>query len=162
MFDLFIKGLNEKSFALIHAVPSYFAQSKATLAYITTHAKDIFIGKYKDAEKYFPKTYFSPEQLGSTYIAKPIWGRQGQGCYIVEEGKEIQSRYQKDYYVNQQKVYQELLDIPQIPVETELLNWIYESWVYRVGNKFVPGGTGLRGCNRKITDDFCYFMPIGI
>jgi glutathionylspermidine synthase len=162
MFNLFLKGLTKRSFALVHAVPAYFAQSKGTLAYITEHAKDIFTDKYKAAEKYFPKTYLTPEKLGKSYIAKPIWGRQGQGCYIVRNGETTQSRYLNEYYVNQKKVYQELLTIPQIPVEGEKLNWVYESWVYRVDDKFVPGATGLRGCNREITDDFCYFMPIGI
>jgi glutathionylspermidine synthase len=160
--DLFIKGFQEKSFALIHVVPAYFAQSKTNLAYITANAKNIFTGKYKDAEKYFSKTYFSPEKLGDSYIAKPIRGRGGQGCFIIRNGKATNSRYLDDYYVNQKKIYQELLTIPHIAVEGEELNWVYESWVYRVDGKFVPGATSLRGCNQEITDDFCYFMPIGV
>lgn len=162
MWDVFTKGLLGKSFALVHAIPAFFANSKATLAYITEHADDIFTGRYKSVEKYFPKTYFSPEKLGNEYIAKPILGGQGQGCYIVRDGETTQSRYNEEFFTKQKKVYQELLTIPQIPVEGEPINWVYESWVYRVDGKFVPGGTSLRGCNREITDDFCYFMPIGI
>jgi glutathionylspermidine synthase len=162
MFNLFIKGLTQRSFALVHAIPAYFAQSKGTMAYITEHAEDIFVGKYKAAEKYFPKTYLSPQKLGKSYIAKPIWGRQGQGCYLVKDGQTTKSRYQNTYYANQKKIYQELLTIPKITVEDEPLNWVYESWVYKVDGKYVPGATGLRGCNSEITDDFCYFMPIGI
>jgi glutathionylspermidine synthase len=159
---IFMKGLQEKSFALAHAIPAYFANTKGTLAYITEHAKELFRGKYKSAEKYFPKTYFSPKKLSNSYIAKPIGGRQGQDCYIVRNGKTTQSRMHNEFYANQKKIYQELLTIPEITVEEEPLKWVYESWVYRVDGRFVPGATSLRGCNREITDDFCYFMPIGI
>lgn len=162
LWDVFFDGLERKTFVLPHAIPAYFIQSKAILAYITEHANDLFTGKYVSAEKYFARTYLSPEKLGSSYIAKPIWGRQGEGCFILKDGEVTQSRVQKEYYVNQKKVYQELLTLPTIPVEGEPLNWIYESWVYKVGDRFVPGAIGLRGCDQYITDDLCYYMPIGM
>jgi glutathionylspermidine synthase len=162
LWDVLINGFQKRSFSLVHAAPAFFAGSKSILSYITEHAEDIFTEKYKSAEKYFPKTYLSPEKLGNNYIAKPIFGGQGQGCYIVRDGKKTQSRYLDKFFTKQEKIYQELLTIPLIPIEEEPLNWVYESWVYRVNGKFVPGGISLRGCNREITDDFCYFMPIGI
>jgi glutathionylspermidine synthase len=162
VWSVFLDGLKRKSFVLVHGIPAFFAQSKAILAYITEHAKDLFVEEKSEAEQYFPKTYLSPDKLGGTYFAKPLWGREGRGSFIMKDGEMFRSRYQEDYYIQQQKVYQELLSLPKLQFEDKSLTVIYESWVYRVGDKFVPGGIGLRGSEHVITDDYCYFIPMGV
>lgn len=162
LWPVFIDSLKSGSLHLVHALPAFFIQSKAILAYITKNAENIFTGKLKLAYKYFTRTYLNPDEVGKDHFAKPIWGREGRGSYLVKNGKKTYSRYQEDYYVKQKKVYQEILDIPLVKVEDKKINLIYESWVYRVDGKFVPGAVGARGSGHQITDDFSYWIPIGI
>lgn len=162
VYDVLIEGIKQKSFACPHLVPSFFIQSKAVLPYITKNADKIFTGYLKKAQKYFPKSYFEPTKLGETYFAKPIWGREGRGAYINKEGQIRYSRYQEDYYVKQPKIYQDLLELPTINVEGKSLHVIYECWVYRVNGRLVPGAMALRGSEHPITDDFSYYIPIGV
>ncbi len=158
----FIEGLRRQTFRIAHAIPAFFVQSKAMLAYITEHPEELFVGELKAAEQYFPKSYLTPEPLGDTYFSKPIWGREGRGSYMVKKGETLSSRNQESYYMDQRKVYQELLTIPQMEIENYPFYVIYEAWTYNVDNKFVPGGIGLRLSDHVITDDDCYFLAMGI
>lgn len=162
VWQVLLEGMAKNSFRMAHAVPSFFIQSKAVLAYITENEDKIFTGKLKGAQKYFSKTYLTPEPLGENYCAKPIWGREGRGSFIMKNNKQTYSRYQEDYYVKQPKIYQELLQLPVAEIGDKKINVIYEAWVYRVDGKFVPGAIGTRGSEHLITDDFSYWLPIGV
>lgn len=160
--DIFVRSLESKSWALVHGLAAFRIQPKSILAYITENKDSIFVGDLKAAEKYFPRTFLDPSSLGETYFAKPIWGREGRGCYRVINGTPEYGKYQDNYYVKQPKIYQELLDLPQITVEDRDLTVIYESWIYRVEENIVPGAIGIRASDNTITDDASYFLPIGL
>ncbi len=161
VLEVFIKGLKQRSFTLIHALPAFFIQPKSIQAYITAHADELFVDELTEARKYFPLTYFKPEPLGADYFAKPIWGREGRGCYMVKDGETIRGRFQDDFFLKQKYIYQELLTLPQIKVGPKMLYAAYEAWVYRVGDTLQPGGIGIRAGESKISDpgDFC--VPLG-
>lgn len=160
--EVFTEGIKQKSFAVVHAIPAFFIQPKSILAYITENSKHIFTGELKKYEQYFPLSYMSPEKLGGTYFAKPIWGREGQGCSKVDKGVVTRGRYQEDYFSRQKKVYQEVLNLESMKIKEKDIVIIHEAWVYRVGKKFVPGAVGIRGSKHIITDDTSYCLPIGI
>ncbi len=160
-FKVFISSLEKQRFALPHAISAFFIQPKTILAYITKNKRKIFTGKLKSAEKYFLRTYYKENPFKTNYIAKPVWGREGRGAYI-DNGQIVRSRYQEYYYVKQEKVFQELVTLPKIPVGNYNVTAIYESWVYKVGKWYVPGAVGLRGSEHLITDDFSYWIPIGV
>ena len=162
VWKIFIEAIEAETTSVIHALPAFFIQSKAILAYITEHERDIFVGKLAKAKKFFAKTYLSPEKLGDKYCAKPIFGREGRGSFIKDEDTITRSRYQEDYYVKQPMIYQQLLKLPKLEIENKEIHLIYEAWVYRAYNTLVPGAIGVRGSEHLITDDYSYWVPIGV
>lgn len=162
VWKIMIDSLKQNNFALVHAIPATLIQPKTILAFISKNSDLIFTGKLKEAKKYFPKTSLSKNDFDDTYFAKPVWGREGRGCYLVEGSNLKRSRYQQDYYVNQPMVYQELLKLHKVKIDNMSLHLIYEAWVYRVNQKFIAGGITGRGSEHPITDDYCYWLSIGL
>lgn len=162
VWPVFISALKARTFVLVHALPAFFIQPKSILVYITENQDNIFKDELASARAYFPETYLSPEFFGDSYFAKPVWGREGRGCMLVKEGQITMGRYQDDYYTSQQMVYQELLELPKIELGDRQLTLQYEQWVYRTGDELKPGGLGVRATEHLITDDYSYWLPIGL
>lgn len=157
------ESLKTGRFSLAHAVPAFFIQPKSILAYITEHAEDLFVGELAPARNYFLQTYLELPSNWQDYFVKPLWGREGRGCYIVRDGKPaVYGRYQEEYYSEQQMVYQELMSLPELQVTDKKFSLQYESWAYRTPEGLKPGGIGIRATEHLITDDYSYWLPMGM
>jgi glutathionylspermidine synthase len=113
---------------------------------------------------FFPKTAQTAEPMGDTYFAKPVLGRQGEGCFAMVSGEvRAQSANQDPWYTDQDYVYQELLEFPTIDLAGQSMTALWSTWLYNNGtDHFVPAGIGLRVSEGQITDDYSYWCPIGI
>lgn len=149
---------------LVNFASAFALQPKSILAFISDLGYDCF-----DAEEagvifdYFPKTSLKMEDLGPSYFAKPILGRQGEGGFAVQSGQiAAKSRSNAPWYTEQPYVYQELLDFPTLEIGGKSMSVLWGSWLYNDGSdKFIAGGQGMRVSEGSITDDFSYWCPVG-
>jgi glutathionylspermidine synthase len=162
-------GLEElilkKKVAIVNFASAFALQPKSIFALITDLGLDFF-----DPENsatvfdFFPKTAQTAEPMGDTYFAKPVLGRQGEGCFAMVSGEvRAQSANQDPWYTDQDYVYQELLEFPTIDLAGQSMTALWSTWLYNNGtDHFVPAGIGLRVSEGQITDDYSYWCPIGI
>lgn len=154
----------EKKVVVVNFASAFALQPKSVFALITDLGYDFFGDK--DAGTvfdYFPKTSLTPPEIGNSYFAKPILGREGEGGFAVNSGKVIDRSSNNDpWYTKQNYVYQELLEFPQVEIAERLMTAVWGAWLYNNGkDKFVSGGVGMRVSEGQITDDGSYWCPIG-
>ncbi len=153
-----------KKLVIVNFGSAFALQPKSVFALITDLGLDFFSGK--DAEtvfEYFPKTSLTSADIGNTYFAKPILGREGEGGFAVNSGNiTFRSSNNDPWYTQQDYVYQELLQFPQVEIAGESMTPVWGAWLYNNGNdKFVSGGVGMRVSEGEITDNISYWCPIG-
>lgn len=155
----------KKRVTIVNFASAFALQPKSIFALITDLGLDFFDSN--DALTvfdFFPKTAQTVDLMGNTYFAKPVLGRQGEGCFAMKSGKiSAQSSNQDPWYTDQDYVYQELLDLPTIDIAGQSMTALWSTWLYNDGrDQFVPGGVGLRVSEGRITDDYSYWCPIAI
>ncbi len=132
------------------------------MSLITDLGADFFGEDALTVLKYFPRTSTITADIGNSYFAKPVLGRQGEGGYAVyKDDVLVKSSGNAEWYVKQQYVYQELLDLPTIDVEKVEYTALWGSWLFNINEEFVPAGVGIRVSSGPITDDYSYYLPIG-
>jgi glutathionylspermidine synthase len=155
----------KKKVAIVNFASAFALQPKSIFALITDLGLDFF--DEENAETifdHFPRTDQTPDSIGNTYFAKPVLGRQGEGCFSMISGQISAQSFNQDlWYTNQDYVYQELLDFPSIEIAGKSMTALWSTWLFNDGqDHFVPGGIGLRLSESSITDDYSYWCPIGI
>ncbi len=154
----------EKKVVVVNFGSAFSLQPKSIFALINDLGLEFF-GEKEAATvfDYFPKTSMAPEAIGSSYFAKPILGRQGEGGFAVNSGSiSARSSNNDPWYTKQNYVYQELLDFPKIPIAGKPMTAVWGAWLYNNGSdRFVSGGVGIRVSEGRITDDYSYWCPIG-
>lgn len=154
----------EKKVVIVNFASAFALQPKSIFALITDLGYDFFSAK--DAATvldYFPKTSLSAPEIGNSYFAKPILGREGEGGFAVNSGNiAVRSNNNDPWYTQQKYVYQELLDFPQVEIAGKPMTVVWGNWLYNNGNnEFVSGGVGMRVSEGQITDNLSYWCPIG-
>ncbi len=155
----------KKRVTIVNFASAFALQPKSIFALITDLGLDFFDPiDALTVFDFFPKTAQTVESMGNTYFAKPVLGRQGEGCFAMTSGEiSAQSSNQDPWYTDQDYVYQALLDLPTIDIAGRSMTALWSTWLYNDGrNQFVPGGVGLRVSEGRITDDYSYWCPIGI
>lgn len=161
---MFLDHIATGNVKIINPPSAFLIQSKATLALIWELAEK---GYYSVEERewiqsYFLPTYFTPDPFksqGSSYVSKPIWGREGGGVSIVEVDNLEEDR--TEYYYNQPKIYQEYVEMPTQTIGT----WdnVYTGRLlfgsHMIGGE--PAGLFLR-VGERITGNLSMFMGITI
>ncbi|WP_419873979.1 glutathionylspermidine synthase family protein [Candidatus Pristimantibacillus sp. PTI5] len=120
---------------------------------------------------YFEDTVFVQQQI--PYVAKSYWGREGKGTTlfagdgtleseewgIQEEGDE--SKEIKQYYSEQQKIYQQRVTMQEVALHTEAgpLQGYLLTGAYVIGGAFAGL---LPRVGSKITGDMAYYCPAAI
>jgi glutathionylspermidine synthase len=160
-FDL-EQAIAEQRAVAINFASGFVLQPKSIFSLITALGCDFFGEDAITVWDYFPKTSAIASEMGHSYFAKPILGRQGEGGYAVYKGNTlVESSGHAEWYTNQIYVYQQLLDLPTIPIEEYEFTALWGSWLFNINNEFVPAGVGMRVSDGPITDDYSYWCPIG-
>lgn len=154
----------DRKVVIINFGSAFMLQPKSILALISDLGYDVFDDQ--DAATvidYFPKTSLNPSDIGGSYFAKPILGRQGEGGFAVEAGAiATRSSNNDPWYTEQPYVYQELLEFPTVEIANNTMTAVWGAWLYNDGNDcLAAGGVGMRVSEGKITDDYSYWCPIG-
>ena len=153
----------EKKLVIVNFGSAFALQPKSVFALITDLGLDFFSPKDADIIfNYFPKTSLTASDIGNSYFAKPILGREGEGGFAVKSGEIVLRSHSNDpWYTEQDYVYQELLEFPQVEIAGSMTA-VWGAWLYNNGNdQFVSGGVGMRVSEGQITDNISYWCPIG-
>ncbi|PMB48143.1 glutathionylspermidine synthase [Fischerella thermalis CCMEE 5201] len=158
------KLILERKVVIVNFGSAFALQPKSVFALISDLGLNFFSGK--DAEtifEYFPKTSLNTNDIGDSYFAKPILGREGEGGFAVNSGKiAAKSSSNNLWYTEQAYIYQELLEFPKVEIVGEPMTAVWGAWLYNNGfDKFVAGGLGMRVSEGEITDNIAYWCPIG-
>jgi glutathionylspermidine synthase len=154
--------LNNKV-VIVNFGSAFALQSKGVFALI----QELAIGHLSPAaaatvKQYFPKTVLDEAEIGESYFAKPIFGRQGEGAVAIVDGEEAFSGSMADpFYTEQPYIYQELLDFPTMSLAGQEMTELWGVWLYNDGSdKLVADALGKRLSKSKVTDDGAYWCPI--
>lgn len=148
--------------AIVNFASGFVLQPKTILSLITDLGADFFGEDALTVLRYFPQTSTIASDIGNSYFAKPVLGRQGEGGYAVyKDDVLVESSGNAEWYVKQQYIYQELLDLPTIEVEETQYTALWGSWLFNINEQFIPAGVGMRVSVGPITDDYSYYLPIG-
>jgi glutathionylspermidine synthase len=154
----------KKKLVIPNFASAFALQPKSIFALIHDLGFDFFkADEIETILRYFPKTSLNQEDIGDTYFAKPILGREGEGGFAVKSGKiAFSSETKNDWYKQQQLVYQELLELPKLDIAGDLMTSVWGSWLYNDGDdKLISGGVGIRVSKTEITDNLAYWCPVG-
>lgn len=164
LWDALEELILKRKIAIVNFASAFSLQPKSIFALISDLGLDFFPPDLAETVyEFFPKTAQTSDEMGDTYFAKPVLGRQGEGCFSMINGEiGVQSANQDPWYTEQDYVYQELLEFPSIEIEHRSMTALWSTWLFNNGNRFASSGIGLRVSEGKITDDYSYWCPIGI
>lgn len=151
--------------AIINPPSAFLAQTKALQALIWgLHESGQFFDRIEQEQiaTYMLPTYFTNECKGRfPYVSKPIFGREGGGVSLFGRDGELIEQDGEDEYWEQPMIYQQLVDLPRIEVETlrgpfcGRLLW----------GSFFAGGSPSAIVARvggRITNNMSYYLPVGV
>jgi glutathionylspermidine synthase len=162
-----IEHLKNGIIQFINPPASFLTQVKSLYAWIWQQYEensDVFSQEErKIIEKHFLPTYHTPQYFiksQSSYVAKPIFGREGGGIEIVMFGEKSE-KDETEYYVSQPKIYQKYREMLDVTVGT--WDGPYTGKML-VGSHLMGGepcGLFLRA-GEKITGNLSMFFGISI
>jgi glutathionylspermidine synthase len=159
--DLILK----QKIVVVNFASAFALQPKSVFALIQDLGLDFFdADEAETILKYFPKTSLNPHDIGDIYFAKPILGKEREGGFAMEAGKVTFSKgSKKNWDQQQQLVYQELLELPQLEIADKMMTNVWSAWLYNDGDdEFIAGGVGMMVSDSDdVTDNLAYWCPIG-
>lgn len=157
--EQFLVHIMEGRLKIINPPSALLMQSKAVLALITEKKEEWFSSMEQAAiDKYFLPTYLSASLLES-YVKKPVLGREGGGIRIVVNGRTLEE--DKEFYQDQQFVYQQYFPMPDQTIDT--WDGPYTGKLL-IGSHVIngqPGGLFFR-VGELITGNLSMFVPYTI
>jgi glutathionylspermidine synthase len=164
LYPEFLNLILDRKVAVVNFGSAFTLQSKGIFALINDLGTTIFTDRSAAAIiDYLPKTAMSAAEIGSSYFAKPVFGRQGEGAYAVIDGvKAFTGNFEDRYYTEQPYIYQELLEFPTVELGGTNMTELWGVWLYNDGNdRLIADAVGKRLSVGKVTDDGAYWCPIG-
>ncbi|BAU10655.1 glutathionylspermidine synthase-like protein [Leptolyngbya sp. NIES-3755] len=164
LWDALEELILKRRIAIVNFAAAFSLQPKSIFALISDLGLDFFPTELAETVyEFFPKTAQTADEMGNTYFAKPVLGRQGEGCFSMINGEiGVQSANQDPWYTEQDYVYQELLDFPTLEIGGRSMTALWSTWLFDSSKFYKAAGVGLRVSEGKITDDYSYWCPIGI
>lgn len=162
-----IYHLQNNAIQFINPPASFLTQVKSFYAWIWKQFEEnteVFSEEEKEMiQKHFLPTYFSPERFvknNNSYVAKPIFGREGGGIEIISSNNES-IKDETEYYASQTKVYQMYHEMPNVTVGTWDGPYTGKMLVgsHLIGGK--PCGLFLRA-GEKITGNLSMFFGVSV
>jgi glutathionylspermidine synthase len=154
----------EQKIVIVNFGSAFALQSKGIFALIQDLGLSVFSDDAAAAIlDYFPKTAMSPADIGTSYFAKPVFGRQGEGAYAMVDGiRTFTGNVADSYYTEQPYIYQELLEFPTVEIAETEMTELWGVWLYNNGrDRLIADAVGKRLSIGKVTDDGAYWCPIG-
>jgi len=161
--QMFIDHIINGNIKIINPPSAFIMQSKAIMAIIWElyESKNSVFSKEEliIIKRHFLPTYFTSDKFNDGYVSKPIFGREGGGVSIINDGELIED--DTSYYYNQKKIYQQYIEMP----DEEINTWdgVYKGKLligsFLINNE--PSGLFLR-VGEKITGNLSMFKGITV
>lgn len=161
----FLKLVDEQEVAMLNPISAFLLQNKALMALIwglhELNHPFFSPAEHRIIDHYFLPTYLDEDYFtNEMYVAKPIFGREGDTIKIKQNGKILHSEKQQNYKQYFQ-VYQKYVDLPKTVIRTEK----GEQTAHLLIGSFIvnekPSAIGIRA-GEQITNNLSYFLPCGI
>ncbi len=155
--------ISRRKLAVLNPPSALIAQTKALQALIWNlyEAREFFTSVEREViGTYMLPTYLENRFTGATsYVVKPILGREGGGVSIYDVNNSLMHRSSDESYQNQLVVFQKFVEMERMTVET------IEGQCsgFAVWGSFLTGGKASAINVRigdVITDDLSYFFPV--
>ncbi|MBH8583528.1 glutathionylspermidine synthase family protein [Thermoactinomyces sp. CICC 10735] len=121
---------------------------------------------FNEEERDVIATYMLPTYLENNfkghaaYVKKPFFGREGGAVSLYDQNGNLIVRDNQDAYWDQPMIYQQLVSLQKVEVET--LKGAYQGEL--LWGSFLIGGKPsavIARVDRKITGNLSYFVPVG-
>ena len=94
--EMLLEGYKDGRFTMFNPPESIIMQNKAFQAFVwmlaTSDSETLTKGEKEDILQYMLPSYFERDFDYSTqgkFICKPIWGREGNGIYVINDGRKV-------------------------------------------------------------------------
>jgi glutathionylspermidine synthase len=164
LYPNFLDLILHRQIAVVNFGSAFALQSKGVFALINDLGPSVFSDTAAAAMiDYFPRTAMTAAEIGSSYFAKPVFGRQGEGAYaVIDRVKAFAGNQTDPYYTDQPYIYQELLTLPTVELGGTQMTELWGVWLYNDGRDYlIADAVGKRLSTSKVTDDGAYWCPIG-
>jgi glutathionylspermidine synthase len=136
IFELVNKG---KLF-VINGMQSFVVQNKEFLSELYENNKSSSVL----TPSFCTKEELEAELGKVDFIAKPIFGREGQGIFGQKGGVSFEGDLSDSYYTDQNYIYQTFIDSPSLKISESNYKYTLEKWVVKINGKWFAGGQALR------------------
>jgi glutathionylspermidine synthase len=164
VWDVFTKSISNKKLILLNGLTAFVAQNKYLLAYMTEFWNDI---ESRGLAEVLAPSYYTLEEFekyegkDTPWIAKPIWGREGNGVFGYEGSKKFSGNMSDEYFTNQWYVYQPFYEGTKLAREGKQYSYTLEQWVYKdTTGIWKCGGKSLRLASGSIVDNNSRWLVI--
>jgi glutathionylspermidine synthase len=155
IFDLVTKN----KLHIINGMQSFIVQNKEFLAKIWESE-----GQLPDMiiPSFYTKEELETEMGKVDFIAKPIFGREGQGIFGQKGGVSFEGNLSDSYYTDQNYIYQPLISSAPIQIGSVEYTYTLEKWVVKIDGIWYPAGQSLRLNNSSgiITNNESKWAPL--
>lgn len=170
----FLKHIESGAVQIINPPSAFLMQTKAIMAIIWESAffmdfENFTVEELEDIRTYFLPTFFNDNFFlgipniysGTTYVEKPIFGREGGGVKIIDPHAGVVEQDEENWYSQWDKIYQQYVEMPDHTLET----WDGEyTGKLLVGSFLIggePSGLFLR-VGEKITGNLSMFCGVTV
>ncbi len=156
--------VRENKLHIINGMQSFITQNKELLAQIYETANSETLGNLM--EMIVPSFYTLDDfrkELGSVdYIAKPVFGREGQGIFGEVDGASFQGDLSDSYYTDQNYIYQPLVNTSNLIIDGKEFKYTLEKWVVKIDGGWQSAGQSLRINNAQdlIVNNTCKWSAL--
>lgn len=165
---VFLNHIAQGKLKIINPPSAFFMQSKAVMAIIyalfTEKSKLFTDRELAIIEQYFLPTYFDDTVFKTNkmaYVAKPIWGREGGGITLFDGDQKVIQTDKTAYYYNQDKIYQQYIEMPEITLRTWNGSYTGKLLVGSFLINSTPAGLFLRAGD-DITGNLSMFLGVTV
>lgn len=144
---------------IINGMQAFIVQNKEFLASIYETIDPLPNG-------FIPSFYTAQDlkkQLGNVdFIAKPIFGREGQGIFGEIKGASFEGDLSDSYYTDQNYIYQPLIQGNYLTIDGQDYKYTLEKWVVKIDGNWQPAGQSLRINESQdlIVNNTCKWLPL--
>ena len=157
--DSIFELVKQNKLQIINGMQSFIVQNKEFLAQIyemVNNLPDIFLPSFYTLEDF--KAKFGNKD----YIAKPIFGREGQGIFGQVNQAHFEGDLSDSYYTDQNYIYQPLIQGSDLVINNKQYKYTLEKWVVKIDGLWQPAGQSLRINDSQdlIVNNICKWLPL--
>jgi glutathionylspermidine synthase len=157
--DSIFQLVKQEKLHIINGMQSFIVQNKEFLASLFETIDPL-------PKAFVPSFYASGDlkkQLGNIdFIAKPVFGREGQGIFGETNGASFEGDLSDSYYTDQNYIYQPLIQGSKLTIDGQDYKFTLEKWLVKIDGIWQPAGQSLRinDVEDLIVNNTCKWVPL--